>query len=501
VNQLSRAPSLEVEIGGASLERAALLTVAEARIQQRFSQPTLCELVFLGFLTAGPPATLGDEISIRLEQQTLFTGDITSIERIYGSANSQELRLRGYDRLQRLRKRQRARAYQDIRLDELAQDLVLEDGISVDCELQAPLLRHVVQSQRSDFDLLSQLSARFGVYFWLDGTTLRLTTLASAAIPVSLRMGDNLLRASFEQNADAPCSRVRAAAWDPSFGRLRTGEATRESTGRDVPCDVPPGSFHGEAMRVLMNQTAEDDSQAQLAAQGELDRRASRGLIFSGLADGNARLNPGARVEVLRAASDLCGTYTLTSVSHRIDAGAGYISEISTEPPPDSVGRSGAGLSIGIVTQVQDPESLGRIRVKLSGYDDAESGWLPIVLPGVGEGKGIIAVPNIGDTVLLMEPDADPSRAIVLGGLQTSGTPVDMGVREGQVRRFLIRTAAHHILSFDDETKTVRLEDSSRSYLEFSPEQVTLSAKTDIRLEAPGKKIKILADQIDFERG
>jgi hypothetical protein len=76
-----------------------------------------------------------------------------------------------------------------------------------------------------------------------------------------------------------------------------------------------------------------------------------------------------------------------------------------------------------------------------------------------------------------------------------------MGVQDERVKRFFIRTAAPHTLSFDDFTHTIRLEDSSKNSLEFSPEGVVLHAANNMRIEAPGKAIKIMADKIDFERG
>jgi len=54
--------------------------------------------------------------------------------------------------------------------------------------------------------------------------------------------------------------------------------------------------------------------------------------------------------------------------------------------------------------------------VKLFGYQDAETEWLRCLSAGGGAGKGFVTVPSIGDRVLLLLIDADPARALVLGG-------------------------------------------------------------------------------------
>ena len=496
-------PSIDIEVSGMPVDPSVMQAVAEIRVQQQLSQPTQCELLLHGLSADTVVATPGDILKIQVDRQTLFSGDVTAVEYVYGSSNSRELRIRSYDRLQRLRKRQKVRSYVEVRLDELIRELIVADGVTIESTSDMPLLRYLVQWRRSDFDLLADVTERFGIYFWLDGSALRISRLASDSSPIKVELGDNLLTAHCEVNADSSCEGVRAMAWDSAFSQVVSGEAHQNLKDHsEARRDLDPDNLHADALRFVMNRTADNETQAQLIAQGELDRRASRQLVFSGVSDGDVQLRPGVSVDLQGVATLLCGSYTLTSVVHRIDSEAGYVSEISTTPPADpSRHCCGAGVSIGVVTQVQDPERLGRIRVKLAAYDDAETGWLPVVLPGIGEGKGVIAVPNVGDTVLIVEPNGDPSHGIVIGGLHGTRVSGDMGIQGDQVKRFYIRTAAPHTLSFDDVTRTIRLEDASRNSLEFSPDNVVLHATTNMRIEAPGKTIKILADKIDFERG
>ena len=69
------------------------------------------------------------------------------------------------------------------------------------------------------------------------------------------------------------------------------------------------------------------------------------------------------------------------------------------------------------------------------------------------------------------------------------------------MRRFTLRSGEGQYVQFDDGRKTVRMQDAAGSYVEFSPENVYLHAEQELFIEAPGKRIVIRGQAIDFERG
>ena len=119
----------------------------------------------------------------------------------------------------------------------------------------------------------------------------------------------------------------------------------------------------------------------------------------------------------------------------------------------------------------------------------------------VGSGKGLVAVPDVDDLVLVALAHADPSQGVVLGGLYGGAGPFDAGVEGGHVRRYSFKTPAGHILVFDDDRKKLHLEDAQGSTFEMAGDAVLLSAKTDLTIEAPGRKIVIRSSAVDFETG
>jgi phage baseplate assembly protein gpV len=151
------------------------------------------------------------------------------------------------------------------------------------------------------------------------------------------------------------------------------------------------------------------------------------------------------------------------------------------------------------VTHVNDPDGLGRVKVSLPTYGDIETGWMGVLGLGAGKGKGLVMLPDVGDEVLLLLAHEDPEQGIVLGGLYGPGGPVDPGVVDGATRRYTLVTSSGHSIRMDDAKKVFRIEDSTGSFVEMTPSKVTLHSKVDLDIKAPGKRIVISGQAIDFE--
>jgi len=505
VSQVRGLPELRIEVGGAPLPTGDLRSLTSIQVSQRLAMPTQCELTFTdprGVLaTSGLPPGTSLRVAASSSLEDLFLGEVTAVEFSHARGGAREVRVRGYDVLHRLRKRQPVRAHVQVTLEDLARELVSGLGLSVKAASPGPLWRYLIQHGQSDLELLVEYADRCGLFPVLHGDTLRLMTLEGEGVPVSLRLGESLLEASIEMNGDAACREVSAEGWDVLRAEAHAGRADVPRVGRDVEAGVSPERVGGEARRSLVDEAAEGIPHVEAAAQAELDHRGAREVVLTAVAEGDARLRPGARVDVAGVASLVAGRYVLTSVMHRIDARQGFVSEVSSAPPPRRPRARASAVTLGVVSRVDDPDGRGRVRATLPAYGGVETDWMQVLAAGGGSGKGLMLLPDVGDTVLLALGGEDPARGVVVGGLYGGGGPPDAGVEGGSVRRYTLLTTGGHRLKLDDESRTLRLEDGTGSYLELSPKGVRLHSKVAMELEAPGQDVVIRGRSIDFRRG
>lgn len=103
-------------------------------------------------------------------------------------------------------------------------------------------------------------------------------------------------------------------------------------------------------------------------------------------------------------------------------------------------------------------------------------------------------LPEIGDPVLVLFDPDDPAQGVVLGSLY------GVDVKDRAVRRYTLLTPGGQRLQLDDENKLLRLENTDGSHVELGPKTVRLHATVDLEIEAPGRRVTIRGNAIDFER-
>ncbi|TDJ28948.1 MAG: hypothetical protein E2O57_03575 [Gammaproteobacteria bacterium] len=524
MDQLVALPKLVVEIDGTSLSIAEGRNLLSVRVQQGLSLPSLCELIFIDpeeeYASLGS-MHIGAELRILLQEQgsLLFKGQVTALDYAYGPSNERTVHVRGYDHLHQLRKRQPVCAHVEITLEELVRSLTSDLGISVEAETSGPVWEKLLQYRQSDLEFITEQAERCGLYFTLQDETLHLISLQGLdQEPVELELGKSLLEARIVANGDPACRSVDTTAWNPWLAEEHYGHASEARSGRDIEMDILPDNLGGTGERRLVDETLQNDAQADVIAQAELDRRVAGEVILWGVADGDPGLQAGTPVVIGGVAETLAGRYVLTAVTHTIDHHKGYVSEFETAPPERHPRERSTLSTLGVVTRVDDPKELGRVKVILPSYNDIETNWLQVVIPGAGPDKGIVALCDTDDSVMVLLHRDDPAQGVVLGGLYGNTSPPDAGVNNGAIRRYNIQTPGGQRINLDDDENrvrintgedsfielspgTARLENSDGSFIELSENNLIIHATVNLEIEAPGKSIVIRGKSIDFETG
>jgi phage protein D/phage baseplate assembly protein gpV len=472
------------------------------RVHGRLGQPTQCEL---GLAAAGNAPSwpsdwaLGDSLRVRVRGETedLFAGEITSIE-VVRSGEPIDVRVRAYDPLHRLHKRQRPRVFTDVTAADLAEELTAGLGLTIAAPQPGPRRDRVVQHRQSDLALLVEVCAAAGLYPLVRGGVLHLLTLAGRGEPTVLRFGATLWEARAEANLDRVAHRVTAIGWHPQRGETFTEEAATPRGAPGVALRADPSVVGADGTATLVDQSGHSEEEVASRAQSTLDARAASAVVLRGVAAGDAGLWPGGRITVRGLADPVDGDYVLTETTHTVDS-AGYQCAFTTAPPDQAPVAATAGVTLGRVTDVDDPDGLGRVRVSLPALGDVDVGWLAVLCPGAGPGRGVVALPDRDDTVLVALPHQSPADGVVLGSLYGTTKPPDPGVVGGAVRRWSLHTARGQAIVVDDEERLVRVTNHGGSYLELAPGAVRLHAATDLLIDAPGQAMTIRAASVDFE--
>jgi uncharacterized protein involved in type VI secretion and phage assembly len=221
------------------------------------------------------------------------------------------------------------------------------------------------------------------------------------------------------------------------------------------------------------------------------------------VARGNPDLRAGGKVSLEGLGAPFEGTYTITAAKHRFDPTTGYTTSITVTGKQDrsllglaSGGsrsrQTPAGVVIGQVTDVHDPDKMGRVKIKYPWLSaDYVSGWARVVCQGAGKDRGWIALPEVGDEVLVGFEQQDFDRPVVFGGLYNGVDTMPTGPNDlidggsGAInRRSLVSRKGHRIdlLDQDGSKEGVRIATQDEKFLIFLDK-----TNTTITVHADGK--------------
>jgi uncharacterized protein involved in type VI secretion and phage assembly len=185
-------------------------------------------------------------------------------------------------------------------------------------------------------------------------------------------------------------------------------------------------------------------------------------LAAEGSCLGEPELRAGTLVELTGVGRRLAGSYYVTATRHSYNP-AGYMTTfwVSGRRPTSLLGtieerrprHMVEGVSIGIVTNINDPERLGRVKLKFPWLDENhESHWARLATPGAGSGRGFFALPEVDDEVLVAFEQGDINRPYVIGGLWNGKDKPPAEVVQGdRVQTRTFKTRAGHIFEIKDD--------------------------------------------------
>jgi len=161
------------------------------------------------------------------------------------------------------------------------------------------------------------------------------------------------------------------------------------------------------------------------------------------------------------------------------------------------------GVVVGVVTNNQDPDGLGRVKVKFPWLSDTdESYWARIVSPMAGNGRGLYCLPEVDDEVLVVFEHGDVRFPYVLGALWNGKDKPPADNSDGKNNMRLLKSRSGHVIRLSDEDGKEKIEIIDKSeknsiVFDTANNTITITADKDIILSAPQGTIKLDGQKIE----
>lgn len=442
--------SLLVTVAGGPLPADVLPLLVSGYVDDSSNLPGLFVLRFTDehgtVLTKGGFA-IGTAVELSLQSsdpggpQGLLAGEVTSVE-VDLAHDGTHTTVRGLDLAHRLFRGTRVEAYLNMTASDIVAKVAGRVGLQVEADPTTVTHDHVMQDGISDWDFLRRLADENGFLLGIaEGRlTFRARPQATAAPsgsggarrqPLVLERGVNLVSLRGTVTAHGQVPEVEVRGWDPATKQAVVSRKPAGTTSAELDT-THPRRLAGDVQSppyVVGLPTVAVQTSCDLAAQSLADHLAGGFAELEGVARGNPALRSGAAITLVGVGEPFAGRYTLTSTRHTFSAEHGYLTSFSVSNTSErslygtvSGGRAtrprNPGVVPAIVTNIKDSDQGGRVKVRFPFLSDGyESGWARPVLPGAGDRRGLVSLPEVGDEVLVAFGDEGFGHPYVLGGL------------------------------------------------------------------------------------
>jgi len=179
------------------------------------------------------------------------------------------------------------------------------------------------------------------------------------------------------------------------------------------------------------------------------------------------------------------------------------------------------GVHVAIVTDNQDPDGQGRVKVRLPWSPDTGSAryetWARVATTMAGGGRGTWFVPDPEDEVLVAFEGGDPRRPVVLGAMwngtdqppeqMTGGNPKRTILTRAGVRitlddsagavSLLLETPGGQRLRLDDNPPAVTVEDAGGNSVKLEAAGITVVAAATVKIQATSAEVDAAMVTVD----
>ncbi len=405
---------------------------------------------------------------------SIIKAEITALEPDFAADGKTRLVLRGYDKMHRLHRGRKTRTFLQVTNSDLVRRLAGEAGMSLgSVDTTSITYPYVIQYNQTNMEFLMSRAEPIGYQLYVADGKLNYKKGAAFTSGGAIKLVylENLTSFEPRWTASHQADKMTVKGWDAK-GKKEISEqvvpnAALNQGGMKRPGGDMAKSAFSAAEDIIVDRPVTDQSQAKSIAEG-LSSDISREFIQAeGECFGHPLVKAGCKVKITGVGTRFSGDYLVTSATH-IYTPLGYktrfsISGLRTETLTSllqDASRTGqeqglvSGIITGLVTNLNDPDNLGRVKVKYAWLGNIESDWARLATPMAGSGRGWMFLPEVNDEVVIAFEHGDIHRPFIIGALwnSTDSPPKKNSevVKSGKVAEHILKSRSGHIIILDD---------------------------------------------------
>lgn len=363
------------------------------------------------------------------------------------------------------------------------------------------------QYDETHYNYLARMAEAYGEQFYYDGEVLHFGKLPPQNKPIKLTYGSSANDISVE---------LKAVHIKPQFygynssrnEKLTSGETPVQHVGDLAKTAY---SHNGSIYKTPALQVAPVKASTHLDVEySQKSASGSRGVDVFSLSGTTTVpfLHPGCVVDVQMRKPDTneSSYFTrimITEVSHEVDtighytgSFQGIASDTGFLPKPEFTVPK-ADPQIATVVSNTDPEGQGRVQVRFDWQSNDTTHFIRMMSPDAGgtdqvtQNRGYVAIPEVGDQVMVNFVHSHPDRPFVMGGMFHGGVGLGGGV-DNHLKSIQTRSGIR-ILMNDAEGSVNIIDPSGNTYL--------MDGKGNITVTAPRNMVFNAGENLDINVG
>jgi phage protein D/FlaG/FlaF family flagellin (archaellin) len=401
-------------------------------------------------------------------EEYLIEGEITGIEVSFNEKSEAPIIVRGYDISHRLHRGRHNYSYLNMSDTEIVKDIAKRTGITMNrSDNSGQNHKYVFQENQTHMEFLRERAARIGYELYVQDNKLNFCKPASQS-SLQLKWLDDINSFKTRITSAEQVSSVEVRSWDytqkKAISEIATSEKVVTKTGSELgSAAINKFNLKEPTKITVVDQPVSTPQEAKAMAQALCDELGGEFIYADAKSEGNPKIRPGRVVTINGLGDRYSGQYYVTETRHIYSRrvyhtdfsvrGLRSGSLFSTISTPRRL-QPGQTFLVGIVTDNNDPEGWGRVKVyfptltppdqpgsskpptkplgtgkgskgnqagkgsQAGKVEEHESYWARVVAIGAGQyQKGFDCLPEIDDEVLVGFEHGDIHRPYIIGGV------------------------------------------------------------------------------------